>query len=366
MPRIKKYKIHNYETAKVVADMLVESTGTHMLDSGGASGRAWQRNQAAVAKSGKGPVAYFESLPESTFGWPAVWLPMEARNSDDYKSLGNDSNTQAELWVSHNVYHWLKEAVTYAPEVDKALDELAAEMDAGKSDWDKPSWFEIYREFPEWYAKRLAEERAEEERETRRNGGYSEEEIEWVTADEFYEPPRGVYGDGDWMEGYTYNEDNALSQDIHWIYFELGRHSSDDGITLIMIHGGADARGGFTRPHAFYSSFEGDSPTFGDWSRWGIGCTECSAIWSGNGGYDESAEWNGGDYDKHTVLPLGEYNAREGDAIDAAFLNSETGILVGDEKPWIVIEQPGQYPTSEGTKVYCPVCGKGELHPWYY
>ena len=33
------------KTATVLKAMLVENTGTHMLDSGGASGRAWQQNQ---------------------------------------------------------------------------------------------------------------------------------------------------------------------------------------------------------------------------------------------------------------------------------------------------------------------------------
>ncbi len=368
MPRIKKLKIHNWETARVVADMLTENTGAHILDSGGYSGRAWQRNQAAVKRSGHSAVAFFESLPESQFGWPCVH-PHENFRDPDFKVKGG---TDAELWVKHNVYHWLKQAVTYAPEVDKALDELAAEMDAKVESGEdtsyhdtiggKPSWFEIYRAFPEWYANKVAEQRAEEERETRRNGGYSEEEIAEVTADNFYEKPTGIYGDGGgYAEGYTYNEENCLSQDIHWIFFHLDQH--DDGIALVMIHGGADARGGFTRPRAFYASEEGDSPTWFDWNRWGIGCTECSAIWSDNGG-----EWNGSDDgNQPEILSLGDYNAREGDKLDAAFLNATTGVLVGDEKPWIVIDQDGaQYPSDPGVKVYCPHCGVGELQAWYY
>ena len=344
MPRIKKHKITNFDTARVLADMLVENTGTHMLDSGGAGNRSWQRNQKAVKNAKMTPVQYFESLPESTFGWPCVSPHPNHRKEGE--------KTHAELWVTHNVYHWLKEAVVYAPDVDKLLDELAAKMDEGRDEYDKPSWFEIYREFPEFYARRLAEQRAEEEREVRRQGGYSDDEIAEVTADDYYDAPSGIYGDGDWMEGYTYNEENCLSQDIHWIYFKLeDSNPYDDGIALIMIHGGCDARGGFTRPRAFYASEEGDSPTFFDWSRWGIGCTECSAIWSGNGGYSDHAEWNGADYAEHEVLDLNEYEAEEGDTPK-----------VGT----IVIHQPGEYPTSEGTKVFCPVCGKGELSPWFY
>jgi len=35
----------------LIAAMLTENTGTHMLDSGGASGRAWQRNQGQTVES---------------------------------------------------------------------------------------------------------------------------------------------------------------------------------------------------------------------------------------------------------------------------------------------------------------------------
>lgn len=43
-------------TAEVLADMFVENTGTHMLDSGGAYGRNWQRNQGMTAED-------FETTP---------------------------------------------------------------------------------------------------------------------------------------------------------------------------------------------------------------------------------------------------------------------------------------------------------------
>ena len=43
----------------IIAAMLTENTGTNMLDSGGANGRAWQRNAGKV-------VADFEAQPEAT------------------------------------------------------------------------------------------------------------------------------------------------------------------------------------------------------------------------------------------------------------------------------------------------------------
>ena len=165
-------------------------------------------------------------------------------------------------------------------------------------------------------------------------------------------------------EVYTYNHENCLSQDIHFVYFEHPSFGGfgGEGVALIMIHNGADARGGFTRPRAFYGGAEGDSPTLFDYDRFGIGCTECSAIWDSSSG----GSWNGMDYEENNILDLNEYNAMEGTAADAVAKCATTGTLAEDEKPWIVIEQPGEYPTSEGTKVYCPHCGVGELQAWYY
>ena len=45
----------------LIAAMLTENTGTHMLDSGGANGRAWQRNQVMTVEKFKSqPSAYVE------------------------------------------------------------------------------------------------------------------------------------------------------------------------------------------------------------------------------------------------------------------------------------------------------------------
>jgi hypothetical protein len=73
-------------TESVLAEMLGENTGRHMLDSGGKSGRHWQRNQGVD----------FDSQPTATvdsFGF----LP------------------------TLNVYHWLLERVAFAPEMDAKL-----------------------------------------------------------------------------------------------------------------------------------------------------------------------------------------------------------------------------------------------------
>jgi hypothetical protein len=56
---------------------------------------------------------------------------------------------------------------------------------------------------------------------------------------------RSDYGDA--RIHYSYNWENWLSQDIQYLNFEHAGQS----FVLIQIHGGADARGGFTYPQVF-------------------------------------------------------------------------------------------------------------------
>lgn len=60
---------------------------------------------------------------------------------------------------------------------------------------------------------------------------------------------------------YTYNHENAMSQDFIW-------SKLSDEFCFIQIHGGCDARGGFTVPKIFAY----DSDYIYDFSRYTIGC----------------------------------------------------------------------------------------------
>jgi len=62
---------------------------------------------------------------------------------------------------------------------------------------------------------------------------------------------------------YTYNHENALNQDFIW-------HKLSDEFCFIQIHGGCDARGGFTVPKIFRYSED----NLYDFSRYTIGCTK--------------------------------------------------------------------------------------------
>jgi len=85
------------ETARVLAEMLTENTGNHFLDSGGAYGRNWQRNQERD----------FDSEPASTV---------------EFFGSGNST----EIIVTHNVYHWLLDRLEFDPTIQAQYDAFAA------------------------------------------------------------------------------------------------------------------------------------------------------------------------------------------------------------------------------------------------
>ena len=91
----------------LVAAMLTENTGTHMLDSGGASGRAWQQNAGKV-------VADFEAQPTASLEiWVREW----------------QGKLTADLTPTVNVFHKLTSGLL-------ELDDCCAEFNAlSVDDW---------------------------------------------------------------------------------------------------------------------------------------------------------------------------------------------------------------------------------------
>ena len=81
----------NADTKTVLVDMLTENTGRHMLDSGGAYGRNWERNQGRD----------FESEPVASL---------------DVRWNRADEAFRPEITI--NVYHWLAEKVTFDSKLD--------------------------------------------------------------------------------------------------------------------------------------------------------------------------------------------------------------------------------------------------------
>lgn len=202
-------------TDRVIAGMLTENTGTHFLDSGGAYGRAWQRNQAAA---GDDPVAYFMAQPEAWQGW------------------------KGEEWATISVFHWLRQRVDYHSATDHAWRLWCYLDDTDRWDDDHKflnSWGTLERFLDAMIAKG------------------------WAERDEF-------------GGGYTYNEENALSQDIQWLPFTLSEDCPwNDGFKLgmvaVSIHGGCDARGGFTDFRMFECNSGDGIYGFLDYSDYSVG-----------------------------------------------------------------------------------------------
>lgn len=173
-------------TAQVLHDMLKENTGVHMLDSGMSCGRHWQRNQARD----------FDNEPETTI--TGRW---------DY------------VEVTHNVYHWLKNRLTYNEELDQRFRDYAHRDDDYY--FQSESWLQCAEGFLEILGKEHEEE--------------------------YGHGLGGIYGEGEPFCVNTYNEEELLSQILQFYYWE----DEDGEHVLLQIHGGADVRGGYTRPVAF-------------------------------------------------------------------------------------------------------------------
>lgn len=171
--------------AKLVA-MLTENTGRHLLDSGGAYGRAWERNQGR-------DLASFQAAP----------------------SLLVD-----EYGAALDLFHWLRERVQYD-----------AELDAVWQAFDEAN--------PDGYWHDLGEQFADE---------HGQRDDYWS-------------GFG-WVN--TYNSDNYLNGTIQFLPFTM----NNSYYVLLQIHGGADVRGGYTRPAVFAT----DEQLF-DFTRLDVHCS---------------------------------------------------------------------------------------------
>lgn len=168
------------ETQAVVYKMMTESTGIHMLDSGGGNGRMWQRNQ-------------MKSI-EDFIAEPRIVL--------------------SDCGAIVSVFHLFSTLLEHDEEMQVVIDKVA-------EDNPKESWFEI---------RELAMR-------------------ELHTADGFT-----------FENGYnTYNHENILSQDFEG---SEGVDEDSDPVLIIMLHNGADARGGYTSPYAFRYKGYGDKDEF--------------------------------------------------------------------------------------------------------
>lgn len=161
------------KTKEIIFNMLIENTGTHFLDSGGAYGRAWERNQGKTIKD-------FEREPEEK------WV---------YDKRFN------ELSRTVSVFHYLSQL-----ETDWICDYF---NEMGCPDWEAE---EVY--------------------------GVSKAQWDWLNS-KCEVRIENTFN--------TYNRDSDLSQILQgsWLWI------NDEQYLLLQIHGGCDARGGYTDAKLF-------------------------------------------------------------------------------------------------------------------
>lgn len=210
---------------RIIAGMLTENTGRHLLDSGSAYGRNWERNQRRQ----------FENEPAATV---------------DFKY---------DVEVTLNVYHWLNDRLTLAPNMDRRFRRFCNRKEHEN---------ESYLNLMEMWANSLG--------------------------------ASGLYGEGSPMTINTYNGEDLLSQVIQFTLFRL----DFTDYVVLQVHGGCDVRGGYTRPRVF--EVNGDACGMFDNARASIYCTgdhdKCGAYWDTENGCSWHFQGNYGGSDAKTQL----------------------------------------------------------------
>tara|TARA_R110000782_G_scaffold1614_1_gene6165 strand:- start:392 stop:1126 length:735 start_codon:yes stop_codon:yes gene_type:complete len=182
-------------TKELIFSMLTENTGTHMLDSGGDNGRMWQRNANKC-------VADFENEPAELY---------------QYDQKYN------EIHRTVSVFHYL----THNLEVDEIAFNFN-ELNTNAKDWDADC-----KEDVSIY-------------------GVSVDAWEYLTL--MMPTEEAEYFDVEVQRSWnTYNGDSDLSQILQGANLLI----NDEYYVLIQIHGGADARGGYTDAKLFKCDEDG-------------------------------------------------------------------------------------------------------------
>jgi hypothetical protein len=149
--------------------------------------------------------------------------------------------------VTLNVYHWLADRLTVSESMERKFRRFCA-----KSEHEHESYFSLVGLWLENLSK----------------------------GDE---KPHGLYGEGQPMTMNTYNGEDLLSQTIQYTYFVLDFQA----YVVLSIHGGADVRGGYTRPRVF----EVEETSIFDNAHASIYCTgdrdKCGAYWD----TDNANDW---------------------------------------------------------------------------
>lgn len=210
----------------IIKSMLTENVGSHMCDSGGTAkydsngkyigsnhgyGRNFERNRGID----------FDSIPATE---------LEFRYYENGDSV--------EISMCHNLYHWMVNNLSYAKQYDEMFyGDFLKECDKD----DDKNWLELMNEFPEWLGNR--KEKCTECNESETECEYCNGTHECDCGNEI----GGIYGEGEPFCENTYNHESLLSQTIQYVFFTVDK----EPYVIVQVHGGADVRGGYSKPHIF-------------------------------------------------------------------------------------------------------------------
>ena len=297
-------------TASVLKSMLTENTGRHMLDSGGAYGRAWERNQGVD----------FDMEPEAwaDFRWGYI-----------------------DLTVS--VYHAISEVAEYHAEGDRIFHEWANSGDRVNEGWlplmeaftEDIGGLGLYSDGPPMTI----------------NTYNGESNLSQVLQYTFF----------------TLEEDTPITD-----YLDLERPEDAEPVVLaegayvlLQIHGGCDVRGGYTQPRLFELTSYEETEFFDLGLRGSFGCDSCDAAW-----FAVDAVYFEPNQDFETMKNLEDYewvNLSEPEEFARwtarNIVREVLGIAPGDEDdegfPALGLAHYS-YPSTD-TRGFCPHCGTGVL-----
>lgn len=318
------------KTEEVLAEMLTENVGSHFLDSGG-SPQYDETGKYIGSSNGYG--RNFEINRGREFD-------KEEASVVKFKIRSGE----LEIELVHNLYHWLKSRL----ELDETLDSIFHGQFLEQCDSEDKSWFELVNEFPKWVSEHVTSE-----------GKVRLEESDHEEDDEFL-PVAGLCGHGNPIQDNSYNHENLLSQDICYCYFTRGTNRGNREVyVILMIHGGADIRGGYTKPRVFHLDHDEEYAPL-DFGNGSIHCTrkhhhpkakalkdfqekqldlpgvyvdkidfDCHTYWNTTDGYHFDTDLEGNKITEFEVVDLDE-----------------------DGTTW----EPGKLCIQDG-KAYCPYCG---------
>ena len=261
----------------VIKSQLTENTGRHLLDSGGAYGRHWEKNQ-------------------------------------DNPPWENAAYTVNDGWVTHNLYHYMEQHFD-RDETAVAL-EIALYAFALSDERKSDAWLSCMEDFSSSLLN------GETTYESLEDLNLPESIIETVIG--FQQEVRAE-GTGD-SHPFTFNtydgENHTLSQVIQATAFG-GPYAK---YVMVQVHGGADVRGGYTSPRVYKETWGCAMP-----GEFEFACERCE--WIGYEsclhGSDELIYQSSIDPFELEELGVLEKGDDEHPALDAAYSAEERGYMDG-------------------------------------